>query len=126
MLPRSRGPILIAHRRAPVERVLRSNLQVEGFGVVSAASAGGCLAQLRSAAPAAIIVDAELLRGDSDDSEALLQLLSDGAIPAVLISWDPADHLLARRIGNVPFISRPDDIDRVLGCVHDVVGAVPT
>jgi hypothetical protein len=44
-------------------------------------------------------------------------------VPTLLISWDPDDWRLARALKDAPFLSRPDDVDQLLGRVRELVAA---
>jgi DNA-binding response OmpR family regulator len=113
--------VLIAHRRPPVQRMLRTNLEADAIAVGSVATASEAVTALEGSPVAAVIVDADLLRETVPDGLALRARLATGSPPALVVSWDPCDRLLARELGHAPFLSRPDDIDRMLETVHGLV-----
>ena len=115
--------VLVAHRRAPVLRMIRTNLEAERIRTVPAALPSACLAALRSHDVDALVLDADLIRGDVPESAELLRYLLTAAVPTLLLSWDAGDRLLARSLHDAPFISRPDDIEQVLDQVQRLLGA---
>ena len=123
MLPATPRHVLVAHRRAPVLRMIRTNLEADGLDVHTASSPPTCLETLRTRVVDALVLDADLVRGDSLESARLLRYLLATSVPTLVVSWDPADRLLARTLHDAPFINRPDDIDQVLGQVHDLLAS---
>jgi len=123
MSPRNHPRVLVAHRRPPVLRMIRTNLEADGLPVRLASTAGACLAALRSGPVDALVLDADLIRTGDRERETLLRYLLQDAVPTLVVSWDPKDHLLARTLHDAPFISRLDNVDRVTACVHDLLGA---
>jgi DNA-binding response OmpR family regulator len=115
------GRVLVAHRRVAVLRMLCANLRAEGLAVRSLSSGASCLAALRESALDALVLDADLLRDGMPDGAALATAVREGSPPVLLISFDPADRVLARSLGHVPFVSRPDNIDEVTRLVQDLV-----
>ena len=113
--------VLVAHRRAPVLRLLRTNLEAEGISVLSAATPPATLATLLSGAVRALVIDAELLRESVPGGPGLLSYLRRAGLPLLLLSWYPADRLLARSLGDARFCSRADDVDQVIGLVRDLL-----
>jgi DNA-binding response OmpR family regulator len=105
--------VLVAHRRAPIQRMIRTNLEADGLVVATASTPAACLADLNTTIVSALVLDAELIRDDGAEGSALLRFLLDTRTPTLLISWDPGDRLLARTLHNAPFISRPDNIDLI-------------
>lgn len=118
MISGSRRRVLVAHRRAPVERMIRTNLEAEGIGVLNAPSPAACLSTLRGRDVDALVLDADLVRGDAPESAELLRYLLGRTVPTLLVSWEPSDWLLARSLHDAPFVSRPDDIEQVIGHVQ--------
>jgi DNA-binding response OmpR family regulator len=116
-----RARVLVAHHRAPVQRMLCTTLRADGFAVMGVASPGACLNALRSFAVAALILDAELLKGERRSSADLFRYLISGGVPTLVVSWDPDDWRLARSLRDAPFLSRPDDVDQLLGSVRVLV-----
>jgi DNA-binding response OmpR family regulator len=114
MPDRTTPRVLVAHQRPPVQRLLRTNLRADGFAALGASSPATTLTALRAHGVDALVLDAELIKGDRPESADLLRFLLAGATPTLLISWDPTDRLLARSLRDAPFLSRPDDVDEVL------------
>jgi DNA-binding response OmpR family regulator len=113
-IPLERHPrVLVAHRRAPIQRMIRTNLEADGLAVATASAQGACLTALRNGDIDVLVLDAELVRDDGGDGSTLLRYLLRARIPILLLSWDPSDRLLARTLHDAPFVSRPDNIDLV-------------
>jgi hypothetical protein len=117
----SRPRVLVAHHWAPVQRMLRGTLRADGHAVMGAASPSACLNALRSHGVAALVLDAELIKGDRPSSADLFRFLITTGMPTLLVSWDPDDWRLARALRDAPFLSRPDDVDQVLSWVRELV-----
>jgi DNA-binding NtrC family response regulator len=120
----SDGPmvqVVVAHRRAPVLRMLRANLHADGLGVHTTSTAAGCLAALHDETAAALVLDADLLRDDVPYSGALLERLRVAGVPLLIVSFDPADRAIARSLQGARFLCRADDIDEVLRLVHHLL-----
>ena len=115
------GRVVIAHRRAPVLRMIRANLEAEGIAVDAVMTATACTAALAAHETRALVLDADLVRDTVPGGEALLAHLRRVAPPVLLLSWDPADRSIARQLGDAPFLSRPDDIDRVVDMIHGLL-----
>ena len=116
-----RARVLVAHHRAPVQRMLCTTLRADGLAVMAAASPSACLKALRAHPVAALILDAELIKGERRSSADLFRFVLAGGVPTLLVSWDPDDWRLARALRDVPFLSRPDDVDQLLGRVRELV-----
>lgn len=123
MLLRSHPRVLVAHRRAPVQRMIRTNLEADGLAVATASTPSACLTLLRSGPIDALVVDADLIRTDSPESRALRRYLLRTHTPTLLVSWDPGDRLLARTLHDALFISRPDNIDLITTSVQRLIAA---
>lgn len=110
--------VLVAHRRAPVQRVLRTNLEAEPLFVTTVATATDCLAALRVSQVSALVVDVDLLRETVPDGLLLRSYLVDTGLPSLLLSWNPCDRELARQLGGLSFTTRLDDIERLTDMVR--------
>src|SRR3712207_6250624 len=102
----SRPRVLVAHHRAPVQRMLCTTLRADGLAVMAAASPGACLNVLRAHGAAALVLAAELIKGSRRSSADLFRFLLSSGIPTLLVSWDPDDWRLARALKDAPFLSR--------------------
>lgn len=116
--------VLVAHRRAPIQRMIRTNLEADGLVVATASTPAACLADLQSTIVSTLILDADLIRDDADDGTSLYRFIVESHIPTLLISWDPSDRLLARSLRDAPFISRPDNIELITDWVQRLL-AIP-
>ena len=123
MIAGNNDSVLVAHARAPVLRLIRTNLEADGLQVETAASAGACLKVLQSAPVGALVLDAQLIQGDARQSASLLRYLLATRVPLLLVSFEPADRSLARTLHGAPFCSRPDDIDGVRELVHGLLAS---
>ena len=120
-MPEPTSPrVLVAHQRPPVQRLLRTNLRADGYAALGAASPATTLGALRAHGVDALVLDAELIKGDRPESADLLRFLLASAMPTLVISWDPTDRLLARSLRDAPFLSRPDDVDQALRYVCEL------
>ena len=115
--------VLVAHQRAPIQRLLCTNLQADGFVVLGAATPGATLNALRSREVVALVLDAELVKGERPESAELFRFLVGAPLPRLLVSWDPDDWRLARSLRDAPFLSRPDNVDQVVSRVRELVAA---
>jgi len=104
-----------------VQRVIRTNLQADGHAVTTTATAGGVLAAFRAGWGAALILDADIIRAESDDVLALKRSIVAEPIPTVLVSWDAGDWLMARTLAGAPFISRLDDVEGIGRTVRELL-----
>lgn len=112
------GAIMVGHRRAPVLRMIRSNLMSRGYHVITSESAAECTAALRALPLAAMVVDVGLLSDDCARGDLLRAELHRTALPVLLVSFEPSDHVLARAFPTARFLNRVDDIDDVVLAVE--------
>jgi two-component system, OmpR family, KDP operon response regulator KdpE len=118
---RSQATVVVAHRRPPVLRLVRTNLEAEGFTVHEAATALSCRRLIAGGRADLLVTDADLIRGDSAESARLLAAISLAAVPLIVLSWNPGDRLLARALGNAPFVQRIDDVDDLVARVRELI-----
>lgn len=109
-------PVLVVHQRAAMRRLLRLNLELEGVPVVEAATARECLRHLRSQAIAALVVDPEVFALPRHEA-TLIGLVRRLRLPALVVAGGPEHRRLALRLGNAPYIARPDALDRLVAMV---------
>ncbi len=121
MLPHARGPVLIAYRSEMMRRILRLNLESEGFATVDAASAGECVARIRRGRIALVVLDPEIFADDAEEAAVCAALRGRG-LPVLLVSAEPDSRRLSPPLGGAPFCNRPDDIDRVTEAVRTLIG----
>ena len=113
--------VIVAHRRLPVQRMLRTILETEGLTVRTASTAAEAVLRIQSDAAQALVLDADLVREETLDGAALTAQIERLRLPLLVVSWEPGDRLLARRLHDAPFISRPDDVDRIVDGVRGLL-----
>src|SRR3954467_3700733 len=117
-----RPVVLVAESNELMAAAYRTFLVAEGFSVLLVDNGPDCLAQIRTRAPQALIVDAEILSGSSED---ILELLAQGSdlphIPAVLLTVGP--HALSRRyLGIAPVtLIKPVSPAAIARMLHEVL-----
>jgi DNA-binding response OmpR family regulator len=115
--------VLVAHRRAPVMRMIRANLTLEQIPVQSVLTASACLAALEEGGIAALVLDADLTRESTPHGPELYHLLQESSLPVLVLSFDPMDRHIARGLHNAPFCSRPDRVDEVVELIQGLLAA---
>jgi hypothetical protein len=120
-------PVLVAHRAAPMRRILRLNLEAVSVPAVEAASAAECLDWLRRHQGAAVVLDPDIF-ADPADEAAVSALLPALGLPVLVLSAAPEHRRLARALGDAPFCNRPDDVERVTSAVCSLLSGdrIPT
>lgn len=117
---------MVGHRRAPVLRMIRSNLMSRGYHVISSDSAAECITALRTLPLAALVADVGLLSDGCARGDLLRVELQQTRIPVLLVSFEPSDHILVREFPTASFLNRVDDIDDVVQAVERLTrGSVP-
>ena len=116
--------VVVAHRRAPVQRVLRTNLEAEPLFVITVATATDCLTALHVSQVSALVVDVDLLRETVPDGLLLRSHVVATGLPSLLLSWNPCDRELARQLGGLAFTTRLDDIERLTDMVRGLLTPV--
>lgn len=101
--------------------MIRTILETEGLTVRTAATAAEALLRIRGDAVRALVLDADLVRDGTLDGAALTAQIEQIGLPLLIVSWEPGDRLLARRLHDAPFISRPDDVDRIVDGVRGLL-----
>jgi hypothetical protein len=112
--------VVVAHRRPPVLRMIRTALEVEGARVLVASTASACLAALHTPGVQAGIIDADLLKPEAPRGTVLEHYLRRAGLPLLLLSWEPCDRALARRL-MAAFSSRPDEVEGIIQWLSGVV-----
>jgi DNA-binding response OmpR family regulator len=115
--------VLVAHRRAPVMRMIRANLALEQISVQSVLTASACLAALEEGGVAALILDADLTRETTPHGQELYDAVKRSHVPVLVLSFDPMDRQVARGLHNAPFCSRPDRVDEVVELIQGLLAA---
>ena len=104
--------ILIVDDDRHIVEALAQILEFEGYAVRKAYDGMGALQEAELTPPNLVLSDVAMPRLNGI---ALAQRLRERAIPVVLLSAAVADPKLA----GVPFVSKPFDLDRILGLVAD-------
>lgn len=115
--------ILIVEDSEPIRRILALLLEGHGYSVVTAADGAGAVALARELQPDAITLDLQL--PDLDGRAVLQQLKAEArtrAIPVLIISAYASTLTAAERAGAADVLSKPFDVDELLGRVAAVAG----
>jgi DNA-binding response OmpR family regulator len=123
MTEAANGSVLVAHRSAPMRRILRLNLEAEQIDTVEAASAWECVQYLRARRPGAVVLDPDILH-EQDDAAVIPGLLRDLGMPLLVLSAEPEHRRTAQLLGGAPFCNRPDDVERVTAAVRELLSGV--
>lgn len=118
-----RGRILVVEDSTVVRRVIQVILTGEGYEVVSAESGLRALEMARRYRPRAITLDLSL--PDLDGREVLRRLKADPAtchIPVLVLSAFSDVLVGADRAHAARVLSKPFDVDDLLGSVEALVG----
>jgi response regulator NasT len=115
---RRTGPVLVVDDDAVVRRLICRALEEEGLRVVSAANGQLAVERARHHRPALVVLDVTLplLSGDAVAAE-LRALLGDG-LPILVVTADVHPAEKARALGAYAGMSKPFDVDALVGAVR--------
>ncbi len=120
--------VLVVDDDEPVRRLIRLNLELEGFEVEQAVDGRDCLTKVRSHPPDVITLDLAMPALDGLSAAARLREAEHSRhIPLVLITAaaTPRDRLRADEIGIDAVLTKPFAPDELVATVRGVVGATP-
>lgn len=121
----ARPLVLVVDDQASLRRLIRVNLELEGYAVVEAADGVECLAQARLRRPDAITLDVVMPRMDGLAVAGELKAdpaLADVPIIMVTTSGQPSDMVRARAAGVEAYLTKPYDPDELVEAVRMLVG----
>ena len=122
--PADRPLALVVDDQESLRRLIRVNLELEGYAVVEAADGVECLEQARRWHPDVITLDVVMPRLDGLTVAAELNADADLAgIPVIVVttSGHPADMVRARAAGVDAYLTKPYDPDELVDAVRALV-----
>ena len=120
--------VLVVDDDEPVRRLIRLNLELEGFEVELAADGRECLTMVRTNPPDVITLDLVMPALDGLSAAARLREAENTRhIPLVLITGavTPRDRLRADEIGIDAVLSKPFEPQDLVAAIRGVVGTTP-
>jgi DNA-binding NtrC family response regulator len=119
----SRSPVLIVEDRDSLRAMLRLALEAEGHRVVEASDEPEAVEQLKSAAPAVVLSDLRLPRGDGFGVLRAAKDL-DPDLPVIVMTayGGVQDAVSAMKQGALDFLAKPVDLDHLKLLVGRAVG----
>lgn len=120
--------VLVVDDDEPVRRLIRVNLELEGFEVEVATDGRECLTRVRSSAFDVITLDLVMPTLDGLSTAAQLRAAEHSRlIPLVLITGavTPRDRVRADEIGIDAVLAKPFQPSDVVDAVRRVIGTTP-
>lgn len=120
--------MLVVDDDEPVRRLIRLNLELEGFEVEQASDGRECLTMVRTNPPDVITLDLVMPTLDGLSAAARLREAEHSRhIPLVLITADatPRDRVRADEIGIDAVLTKPFAPRDLVATIRSVVGATP-
>ena len=113
--------ILVVEDDAALARVLRDNLEFEGFEVESASDGRRAIDLARAFAPDLIVLDLTL--PDWDGLELFGLIRQGGKTPIIILTarGEKADTIKGLRLGADDYVTKPFDLEELLARVHAVL-----
>jgi DNA-binding response OmpR family regulator len=116
-----RKRILIVEDDPALAKVLRDNLQFEGFDVTSVAEGWAALSAVKDSSPDLVVLD--LMLPDADGFELCGVMRQTGRIPVIMLTAKSrkADKLRGLDLGADDYITKPFDLEEFLARVRAVL-----
>jgi DNA-binding response OmpR family regulator len=113
--------VLVVEDDAALARVLRDNLEFEGFEVAWVGDGQQAVTMARSLAPDLVLLDVMLPGRDGFDLCGLLR--QGGATPIIMLTarGQKADKLRGLQLGADDYVTKPFDIEELMARVHAVL-----
>jgi DNA-binding response OmpR family regulator len=113
--------ILIVEDDPALAKVLKDNLEFEGFEVVHGADGASALSHAKNAAPDLIVLD--IMLPDTDGFELCGVIRQSGRIPVIMLTarGQKADKLRGLDLGADDYITKPFDLEEFLARVRAVL-----
>jgi len=113
--------ILVVEDDAALSRVLRDNLEFEGFDVESAGDGHQAIDRARAFAPDLILLDLTL--PDWDGLELFGLIRQGGATPVIILTarGEKADKIRGLHLGADDYVTKPFDLEELLARVRAVL-----
>lgn len=119
------GRVLVVDDDEPIRRLIRLNLELEGFEVEVAVDGRECLTKVRTRPPDVITLDLVMPTLDGLSTAARLRAAEHSrTIPLVLITGaaTPRDRLRADEIGIEAVLAKPFQPADLVAAVRSVIG----
>ena len=110
--------ILVVDDEPEILRFVCSALQDEGFAVQSAADGQQAIEVATRERPDLVVLDMRLQRVDGQSVARELRRLYGGALPILVMTADGRAQEKAASVGAFDFLTKPFDLDRLLGLVR--------
>ncbi|MFJ1752355.1 response regulator [Kitasatospora sp. NPDC088134] len=122
------GRVLVVDDSEVIRRLIRVNLELEGFEVVTAADGAECLEVVRRVAPDVITLDVVMPRLDGLRTAARLRAAYDTAhLPIAIVSaCTPADLERGESVGVDGYLAKPFDPADLVALVGRLCGQART
>ncbi|GAA2750912.1 MULTISPECIES: response regulator [Kitasatospora] len=114
------GRVLVVDDSEVIRQLIRVNLELEGFEVVTAADGAECLEVVRRVAPDVVTLDVVMPRLDGLRTAARLRAAPDTArLPIAIVSaCTPADLVRGESVGVDGYLAKPFDPADLVTLVH--------
>ncbi len=114
--------VLVAEEDARLRRIVRLNLEREGFATLEAASLSECEATIRQGQVGLIIISPQLPGFDGDQFSSWLRTRFPlSPMPVVILSFEPEDRLLTLPLRLAAFRRKPFDPSELVGQVTNLL-----
>jgi two-component system KDP operon response regulator KdpE len=124
--------VLIVDDEPPIRRLLRTNLNAQGYRTVEAATAAEAFARIAADGPDVVILDLGL--PDRDGLEVIRSVRATSALPIVVLTSREAEHakVAALDLGADDYVTKPFGMDELMARLRTALrhglakeGAVP-
>jgi two-component system response regulator VicR len=114
--------ILIVEDDRTLARVIRDNLEIEGFGVHTVVDPTSALSYMRSTPPDLVLLDL-MLPGGGDGFELCRTVRQRSKVPIVILSArsQQVDKLKGLNLGADDYITKPFDLEELLARIRAVL-----
>jgi len=119
-----RPVVLVVDDQDSLRRLIRVNLELDGYEVLEAADGVQCLEQARRRTPDLITLDVVMPRLDGMETVALLRadpVLAEVPVIMVTTSGHPSDLVRARASGVDAYLTKPYDPEELVATVRELL-----
>ena len=113
--------VLVVDDEPEIVQFVSSALEDEGFEVLRAANGRQAVDAAARGRPDLIVLDMQLPRKAGHEVAQDIRRLH-GDIPILLITADGRAQEMAQRVGAFAFLSKPFDVEELLGLIRDRLG----
>lgn len=114
---RSAGPILVVDDDTSILFMVRELLELEGYGVTTAANGEEALARIEEDPPALVLLDMRMPRLDGWGVAAALKQRGI-SVPVVVVTAAESARRWSEEIGASGYVAKPFDVDDLLDAVE--------